>query len=149
MKAALTVSYLRNLPFEAKKPVLAYDVKLKGFGVKINKTTKTFFVEKRIDRKLTRIALGVFPGMTLERARKKALQVLSELAKGDDPRKRREDRKQAKRISLNLAIEDFFITRKNLAPSTVNQMNAAFRNHLADWQDLPILFITSAMVLKP
>ena len=148
MKAALTVSFIRNLPFEIKKPLLAYDVKLKGFGVKINKTTKTFFVEKRIDRKLTRIALGVFPNMTLEFARKNALQVLSELAKGTDPRKRREDRKQAKRICLGLAIEDFFITRKNLAPSTVHRMNCIFNKHLADWHALPILFITSAMVLE-
>lgn len=63
-----------------------YDDQLKGFGIRATSGgTKAFFVEKLIHRKVKRITLGRYPELTPEMARKKALEILGQIACGLDP----------------------------------------------------------------
>jgi len=97
--------------------------------------------------KLKRIAIGPFPEYSLEEARNKGLALLSDLAKGIDPRQAAKPQRRAKVIPLHQACEDYFAIRKKLRPRTIEQMRYAFEKYLKPWRDHHILDITAEMIL--
>ena len=68
-----------------KAPGEIWDEYLPGFGLRIGKAKKTFFVMTRIDGKQRRITVGNAAVITLANARDKARQILRDAAKGIDP----------------------------------------------------------------
>ncbi len=68
-----------------KAPGEIWDEYLPGFGLRIGKTKKTFFVMTRIDGKQRRITVGNAAVISLAEARDKARQILRDAAKGIDP----------------------------------------------------------------
>jgi hypothetical protein len=68
-----------------KAPGEIWDEYLPGFGLRIGKTKKTFFVMTRIDGKQRRLTVGNAAVITLGEARDKARQILRDAAKGIDP----------------------------------------------------------------
>ncbi len=68
-----------------KAPGEIWDEYLPGFGLRIGKTKKTFFVMTRIDGKQRRITVGNAAVISLAEARDKARQRLRDAAKGIDP----------------------------------------------------------------
>lgn len=68
MRASLTDLTIQSLKAETQMRV--FDTQLKGFGILVSKTTKTFFVVQGKERKLTTI--GRYPATTLRDARQQA-----------------------------------------------------------------------------
>ena len=62
------------------------DSALPGFGLRVTNTgVKAFIVEKRIKGKVKRITIGKYGILTAEKARIKAIDLLSEITVGRDP----------------------------------------------------------------
>ncbi|HXN06768.1 MAG TPA: tyrosine-type recombinase/integrase [Nitrospiria bacterium] len=82
----LTQRFLEKADFATEGQILLRDDETTGFGVRITKTKKTFIFEKRMDGKNRRISLGEFSeALKVEDARKKAVEHLDTLNKGENP----------------------------------------------------------------
>ncbi|MEE9479428.1 MAG: integrase arm-type DNA-binding domain-containing protein, partial [Kiloniellales bacterium] len=87
-----------------KAPGEIWDEYLPGFGLRIGKTKKTFFVMTRIDGKQRRITVGNAAVITLGAARDKARNILHNAAKGIDP----QEALQAAKLEAARARRDTF-----------------------------------------
>ncbi len=90
----------------AKGRIYIQDIQEKGLSVYITSHgVITFFVRKRVGGKDERIHLGHFPEMSIENARKKALSVKADVAKGIDPN---EEKKRLKaEITFGQMFQEF------------------------------------------
>ncbi len=88
------VTKLEVLPVKAKitertltrkEPGEIWDTYLPGFGLRIGKTKRTFFVMTRINGKQRRLTVGNATIMKLGEARDKARELVRDAAKGIDP----------------------------------------------------------------
>lgn len=63
-----------------------YDTMEKGLYLSVSPLgTKTFYIQKRIGRRVERIKIGRFPDMTIDNARKKVRIIKAQVAEGIDP----------------------------------------------------------------
>lgn len=73
-----------------------WDETLRGFGVRVSYGGKRAFVVRyRVNRRLRRLTLGPYPGLSLADARRKAREVLGDVARGDDPAQDKQERRDA------------------------------------------------------
>lgn len=147
-KIKVTKSSVDKLPFaDTGKQIDYFDSELKGFGVRVSATSKTYFVLKRVNGKLTRVTLGKHGVKTADKARKDAIDALSDLNKGIDI-----NREKAKARERGTTVEDilkqYFVARQELKPRTVTTYQDLFRLYLSDWMKKPIEEITKDMVAK-
>jgi hypothetical protein len=72
----LTKTVIDKLPVPANGYVLYRDDELPGFGVRVTHAgVKSFFLEKRIHRKVKRLTLGRYGVLTAEQAREGSREV--------------------------------------------------------------------------
>lgn len=143
---------------EDGKTTYHLDSNLKGFGVRVGKTTKAFFVEKRVNGKPRRQTIGQFPVMSVEEARTEALNRLGDMAKGIDPQEEKrkqevqETRNQAREaalsITLTMAVDDYLKHNHTLAESTKLDYHTLLRLYLSEWKDTRLIDISEAMVVE-
>jgi integrase len=120
------------------------DEKLKGFGVRISKSTKTFYFERKVNGRTVRTSLGKFPVITTQEARIKATDLVSSMAHGVNPNT--EKKKTAvKSRSLEAYLEEY-IEHKTLAENTIKDMRGCIKRYLSDWLNLPLTSITALMI---
>lgn len=83
----LTKNIVDKLSIPANSNQAIYrDDQLRGFALRITRNgVKSFIVEKRTNKKLTRITLGRYGDLTVEQARKEAQKILGKLATGINP----------------------------------------------------------------
>ena len=81
----LTKRTIELLPYPLAGQVLYRDCTLPGFGLRVGARSKVYFVEGRVDRQNIRTTLGRADLMAPELARKKAIQVLRDMAAGKTP----------------------------------------------------------------
>lgn len=120
------------------------DEKLPGFGVRISKTAKTFYVERKVNGQTVRTSIGKFPEITTQEARNKAMELASVMADGLNPN----DEKRKKTLKSR-TLEDYlteYFEHKKLAKNTILDMNGTIRRHLTDWLNMPLSSITPIMV---
>ncbi len=145
-KQKLTKSVIDRLPFaEAGKRYEAWDSDLKGYGVRVSASEKTFIVMRRVNGKLTRVTLGKHGVLTADEARKKAIKIISELGDGVDVNAEK-TRKRDRSNTVSDMLESYFLARQELKPRTVTTYRDLFRLYLHDWQGKPIGEITKDMV---
>ncbi|HRD70364.1 MAG TPA: integrase family protein [Legionella sp.] len=147
-------SSVESLPIQEKQQVgktaqkKYYDDNLKGFGVRVTSGgTKAFFVEKLINRKLSRITLGHYPELSPEMARNKALQLLGQIAMGIDPVAEKKATIM-REISLNDVFADYLQARKTLKPQTIANYKQVLSKAFPGWGSKPILSITKGRIAK-
>jgi len=125
-----------------------YDQKVNGLGISITpKGSKSFFVYRRVNGIPKRITIGKHPDLVVEQARKKALQLISQIAQGEDPLEEKKAKRLAK-CTLQEALNDYIDTHSNLKPGTVDDYRKSIRLTFPDWKDKPLALITEDMVLK-
>jgi hypothetical protein len=61
------------------------DDELTGFGVRVSATKKVFYLQMRVGKKVLKRKIGEYGPMTVDQARKNALQVKAQLLDGKDP----------------------------------------------------------------
>lgn len=136
----LNKTFVGNLPHPDKGQMFYWDADLLGFGIYVGKTSKTWFVEKRIDNKTKRLSLGKYPALTAEQARTEAMKQLNKMANGVDPVKEKREAK-IKVVTLGEVFAEFLSARQ-LKPKTVKDYTGVMNNIYADWQKLPITDIS-------
>ncbi len=145
-KIKLNKESVDALPIPEKGYTLAWDTDLTGFGVRVMSSgTKTFVLQQRIHGKDRRMTLGRHGKVTPEQARKLAKITTGQIASGGDPVAEKR-RKKAAQVTLRQALDDYFISRKTLAPKTVHDMGATLEWGCRIWLTLPTARITRNMV---
>lgn len=146
-KFSFTKKRIDSLPTPVKgKRVQYHDDKTSGLILRITDTgNKSFQVYKKINGKPIRVTLGKYPSMTIEQARKLAMQKLAELADGINPNLKKKADK-VKGITLIECFDDYLRTKTKLKPGTVHDYKRVMRAGFGDWQDKPLKEITRDMV---
>ncbi len=140
IKKKLNKTFVDGLPYPEKGQVFYWDADLQGFGIYAGKSSKTWFVEKRISNKTKRVALGKYPALTAEQARSDAMKQINKMAVGIDPVKEKREKK-IKAVTLGEVFTAFLDVRQ-LKPKTVRDYTGVMNNIYPDWQKLPITDIT-------
>ncbi|MBK7145370.1 MAG: DUF4102 domain-containing protein [Xanthomonadales bacterium] len=85
MKFAFNKSAIEALKPEAKRRWYG-DTKVRGLMLAVHPTgRKQFYLNRRIGRGMEKIALGPFPDLAVDAARRKAEQLNSQIAEGRNP----------------------------------------------------------------
>lgn len=142
----LTKTIVANLTCDSNQPVFVRDNELKGFGVRVGKTHKSYFVEKRVKGKNLRKVIGNVEHYTTEEARKRAQKLLGLMADGYNPAEE-EKKSKAKSETLAGAFSQYLKVRK-LKPSTISNMTHMMTRVFPDWQNRQLNDISRDMVQK-
>jgi len=154
MPAKETVNFTKNfldkivIPKDSTRPCY-HDSNTIGLSLRVtNNSIKSFFVQKRINKRTTKVTLGRYPEMTIQQARVKAIKTLNSISEGVNPNKLIEE-EAVKNTTLSQVFNDYIRSRgTNLKDNTKKGYVSAFNNYLIDWGGKPIAEITRDMVEK-
>lgn len=144
MSDKLTKRIVDRAPYPQHGQIFVWDSELKGFGLRITPTRKTYVVQARVVGRTVRVTVGPHGPLTPEQARHEAHKRLGELAKGVNLNQERRVAK-IKAVTLAQAYGDYLKARK-LTANTLKDYNKAMRRGFADWTDLAITRISRVMV---
>jgi integrase len=140
INSKLTKSFVDSLDKEG----FYWDKDLRGFGIRISGQTKSYIVQSRINGKDTRRTIGRHGVFTAEEARKRAREILVQMANGIDPKEEARAQRE-ERITL-AELFDAYISQRNLALRTENDYSGYMTRYFGDWRNLPITSIKPDMV---
>jgi integrase len=143
-KMKLTKTAIDRLPLSQQGQVDYCDTELKGFGVRVGASTKTYFVLRRVNGNRVRTIIERHNVMTLDQARDKAKQLLIDMKAGTNPNTEKK-KNQDRGITLQEAYEEYK-QGKSLKQNTIRVDESLLHCHLKDWLDKPIQDITPAML---
>lgn len=141
----ITKSQVDKLEYKGKD-AFYWDSELKGFGVKVTKSKKTFIVQARANKRSIRKNIANVGTLTPEQARKQAQVFLGEIAKGIDINAEAKKEK-AKGITLKEAYNDYKQTKK-LRETTITGYDCAMNKAFNDWQNKELTKINRDMIEK-
>jgi len=145
-KVKITKTVVDKLVPPARGQAFVRDQELRGFAVRITAGgVVSFIVEKRINGRVRRMTLGRYGELTCEQARKRAQQILGQVAMGVDPvAEQRRARNEA--ITLEQAFSDFLSARKDLKPRTRYDYERLLAVAFSDWRSRRLGEITRPLV---
>lgn len=110
--------------------------------------TKTFRVYKKIKGQTSPISitLGKFPDMSIENARKGAIEAINKLSTGVNPNEQFRAEKKSK-VTLREVYEDY-VSSRELSPSTIVGYLSVINTYLAEYSDKPLLNISEEIVKR-
>jgi integrase len=145
MAFKLTKTKVDNIPNPESGQVFYRDTELKGFGLRVGKSTKAYYAEKRVNGKTVRVTIGTHGQITTEQARKEAQKLLGIMTTGHNPTDEKKQSK-AKAITLGEAFAEYLNARKSLNPRTIYDYKGVMRNCFKDWQDKALADISKDMI---
>lgn len=150
MSIKLTKRILETECYDGKtRQVMDTDVQ--GFGIRIGKTKKTFFVRGRVKGKSIRRVLGYYPDINLVQARKLARAERVKFDRNINPAAEEDEKRtiqnEIEKITVR-GIYDLYADTKKLKPNTLKNHKSAMKVHLLDWLDIPMASISREMVLN-
>jgi integrase len=104
-----------------------------------NTNSKTYVVQRDVNGKARRCTVGACNELTLEQARAAAADLLHDMRRGIDPKRK------VVVPTLQAALEAYLQARSGLAPGSV-RMYRTIERTLQPWLDLPLHQITPEMV---
>ncbi len=144
----LTKSAVDRLHYTDDGITLYWDERLKGFGVRVSKSTKVYIAEGRVKNKTRRVKIGSHQNeLSTEAARREAMRLLSLMETGTDPNALKREARDKDEITLAKAFEDY-IEEKDLKPKTVYDYTQTVNLIFATWKRKPLNDITKRMVAK-
>ncbi|MER8941261.1 integrase family protein [Mesorhizobium sp. M0915] len=116
---------------------------LRGFGVVVGAKNKTFVVQRDVNGKSRRVAIGRHGDITLDQARKKAEQLMGQMRGGVDPTGERRAA-AANNMTLRDSLEKYerYLAAKERSPKTGAEYRANLQRYCKDWLDRPMVEIT-------
>ncbi len=141
----ITKRSIDQLPHPETGQTWHFDRDLKGFGVCVGRKTKSYFAQRDIHGRTVRVTIGRHGPFTPQAARKRARDLLAQMASGQNPNHAKREAR-AKGITLAEAYEDYLEARKELRPSTRRDYDRVINTYLADWKRTPLVEITKDMV---
>ena len=136
---------LLALPTPAEKRTFHYDTATPGLALQITpKGARTFYLCRRVNGRFQRLRLGTFPAVTVEQARRLALEALGEIADGKDPHQQR----LAARAEWTLQdlFDDYLARHAKPHKRTWREDERQFRRYLAQWRTRKLSEIRKAHV---
>lgn len=131
-------------PDPSGKQTLHWDSTTKGFAVLCSGTTntKTFIVQRTLpDGRNRRVTVGaVNDALPLEKARSRAEDMLDNLRRGIDPKKKIDN------PTLRTTLEAYLTARRDLRPASVALYRQVTEKTLSSWLDRPLREIDGDMV---
>ena len=102
----LTQSFVKSIAVSPGESQTFYmDDELTGFGLRVSPTKKVFYLQMRVGRKVLKRKLGEYRPMTVDQARKNALQMKAQLLDGRDPYEER--RRGASDATLDELFDEY------------------------------------------
>jgi len=148
--ANITKSFLDNTPLKKSGQQIFWDQKLRGFGVVIGRTAKTFVVQWDVLGRTKRKKIGRYSeALTVAKARDRAKDWLGDLQQGIVPWEE-EALKRAQQTTLIEAYEQFMENKKDkkkLSPASINNYEYAI-TLLKSWHKKDLSHITYGDVEK-
>ena len=146
-KFKFTKKAVELLPFSEKQTIY-WDTELKGFGLVIGKNTKTYIVQRNVNRTDKRVKIDRTNIISTEEARKKAMKLLSEMQSGIDPILRSRNLK-IKGVTLEQIFKKYMSDKSaRLRPKTIRHYNDTIKNHLSCWKSKALSSITPDMIIN-
>ena len=142
----MTVSCVKALEHPKKGQVIYFDTRLPGFGIRVGKSKKTYFAEKRVNRKTKRVTIGSAELFSCEQARREAQRMMGKMAAGIDPNALKAQRR-TEVMTLEDASSEFFAVRP-LADRTAYNYRLMLKMAFGDWLQRPLTEISGEMVLR-
>lgn len=139
----LTKTTVDKMQFTGKY-AFYWDDELKGFGLKVTRTGKTYIVQARVNCKTIRKKNASVGQLTPDEARKEAKKLLGEMAKGIDIVKQQKKEK-CKNTTLQQACDDY-MRLKTLSPGTKLKYERSMKLNFNDWRNKPITSINREMI---
>lgn len=150
----LTEAFIRQLAFEGK-PVVVRDTTVKGLMVAVNKQSKSYKVQRdlwvgqrgrRRKVKTVRHTLGTTLELTLDDARTRAMEVITQIKKGTDPNAEIAA-PGAETWTVERMFEEYMddLRARECADRTISDVSVQMNRYLADWKSIPISEITRSM----
>ncbi|MGD0959866.1 MAG: site-specific integrase [Methylomonas sp.] len=107
-----------------------------GLQLRVTRSNKTFFIQKRVDGKPERVTIGKFPDKSIENARKEAARLKGLIADGINPNS--DARALKSETTLQELFDDFLIHRRNkrgafLSEKTKRSYRYDFGLYLTKW----------------
>ena len=131
-------------PTASGKPELWFDTELRGFAVRCSGTTnaKSYIVQRDLPGgKTRRVTIAAVTELALAEARNQAREVLLEMRRGVDPK-----RKSSGQRSLRQIVDAYLQANKEIKPRSRSIYTHLVNHHLAPWKDRPIDSITTGEV---
>jgi len=143
-KIKSTKSAIDALPIpKGDERVMYWDTELKGFGLRVSRTNKTYYAKKHNGW----VKLGEHGPFTPETARKEALKTLAALNQGVDINKQKAQAR-VKGITLAQALDDYFTSKPQLREGTRKTYACLLNTWLSDWMNTPLETKSKADVAK-
>jgi integrase len=130
-------------PNPSGKQALYWDTELRGFAVLCSGKTnsKSYIAQRDLPNGLTRrLTVGAVNELALDKARKRAADILDDLRRGLDPKRK------SGRVTLRETFEDYLLARKDLRPATIKSYRQGVERYLTLWLDRPLADITGDLV---
>jgi integrase len=152
-KLKLTKSGVEKLPYYLPSPQqpkknqeLFWDTELVGFGLRVTGTSKTYIVEKRVNRRTVRARIGRHNQIPTDKARKMAQKLIYEMTDGKDVNARKQAI-QGESITLKQAFDEF-LEKRDLKERTVWDYQRAMDISFKIWKRKRIIDVTREMVSR-
>jgi integrase len=129
-------------PDPSHKQVLHWDTEITGLAVLCSgvSKTKTFIVQRAVKTGQTRrLTIGQVNTVSLEEAREQAADMINDLRRGIDPKRK------VSNPTLRQSLDGYLAARKDLRPASIRVYRQVERT-LEAWLDLPLREISGEMV---
>lgn len=144
--ANITKAYVeRAEPKPDGSQALYFDDLIKGFGVRVTKSTKTFILDRKLEGKTVRLSIGRFPDWSVQQAREHARDLIVQMDKGIDVRQKARDQ-AASHLTLQQVLDDY-LKEKDLKERTKKDYQYYADHYFVDWLGRALISIDSAMVI--
>lgn len=137
----LTKKVVENATLPDSGQTFLWDDDVKGFGLRLTPTARTYVVQARVNRKTRRVSLGKHGVLTLHDARKEAIKELSNMLKGKDPSVEKA-RKVVNKTTLSQLAEEYIKARRDLKESSIYDIRKHMKSSFSAWAEKPAVNIT-------
>jgi integrase len=139
--------YFQTLPdYPKKNQELFWDTELAGFGLRVTRASKTYIVEKRVNRRTVRARIGRHNQIPTDKARKMAQKLIYEMTDGKDVNARKKNI-QGESITLKQAFDEF-LEKRDLKERTIWDYQRAMDISFKIWKGKRIVDVTREMVSR-
>lgn len=107
---------------------------------------KTFQVYRKVKGRPVRVGLGRFPAVTVEQARRRAIQELAKLTEGINPNEEKRRSREESSTTLRKVLDDYCRDRR-LRPNTEAGYRGALNKYLPEYLDQPLEMVTRDVVM--
>jgi integrase len=123
---------------------IIWDTELKGFGLRVTPSRKTYVAQSRVAGKSRRVTLGLHGVLTPDEGRRAAKEALVLMGRGVDINGEKE-RKERYSVTLGEVFVAYRGNRK-LTANTLRDYEESMKNGFAEWNDMSIRSITRDMI---